>query len=415
MRATQLLLAMCLFFAPLAMTTATASAQEETPPNSEQDFSLRRIQPQNVYSHDLFLTLESMYGRDLEFEDRVVSNLALLEESIVIYETSDRMQRILDAVAQLDIDLEGEDHDESEDEQSIDPFDVVLESYMPKYLASMELYEIASELYGKAILVNDDWHDTLRLTNQGLLVFDKKGPALDLLERLKELDESQAPNETIELVATQYQPRHLSAHSLLQGLAPFHTTINTDPNSRNGGSRGRMGSVNISVLDERGILVIRDYKDRVAEILTTLEALDKPAPQVMVVCQILHGVRGDATKPAADDLQKQLRELLPYQSYHIESNGMLRSSAVSGSTMEIKMDSGKTEYRLKMRVGAYDAETGALDLSQCELTLFDQQMGTQQLFNTSATIFKGEYAVLGVTGAEPLFLVVQLHPVQSNR
>lgn len=407
MRATQLLLATCLFFAPLAMTSASASAQEDTPSNIESDYSLRRIQPQNVWANELFITLESMYGRELEFEDRIVSNLALLEESIVIYETPSRLQRILNAIEQLDIDLEGEDSGESDDEQSIDPFDVVLESYMPKYLATMELYEIASELYGKSIFVNDNWHDTLLFTNQGLLIFDKKGPALDLLERLKELDESQAPNTTAKLVATHYQPRHLSAYSLMQGLAPFQSSISDN--------FSRTPTTNISVLDERGVLVIRDYKDRVAEILTTLEALDKPAPQVMVVCQILHGVHGDATKPASEDLQEQLRGLLPYQSYHIESNGMLRSSAVAGTSMEIKMDSGKSEYRLKMRVGAYDAKTGALDLSQCELSLFDPQMGTQHLFNTSATIFKGEYAVLGVTGAEPLFLVVQLHPVQSNR
>ncbi|MCP4093344.1 MAG: hypothetical protein GY747_07835 [Planctomycetes bacterium] len=409
MRTTQLLLALCLFFAPLAMT-APASAQNDNPPNVEADFLLKRIQSEHVFIEELYDTLESMYGRELEFEDRIVNNLALLEESVVIYETAERMQRIMDAVTQLDIDLHEQSvdqHGEDEEETSIDPFELVLESYMPKYLDSTELYRIATELYSREIKVNDDWHQNLSLTSSGLLIHDVRDPALDLLARLKELDESQAPSGQGEIVATQYQPRHLSAYSLMEGLSPFRTSVPDRLNPRS-------STVNISVMNERGILVIRDYKDRVAEILTTLEALDQPAPQVMVVCQVLHGVRGDATRPAADDLQEQLRGLLPYESYHVDSNGMLRGSAVSGTNMEIKMQSSQHEYRLKMSVGAYDAKTGALDLSRCELTKFDMQHGDQQLFNTSATIYKGEYAVLGVTGAEPLFLVVQLHPVKGS-
>jgi|FLOH01.1.fsa_nt_gi hypothetical protein len=73
------------------------------------------------------------------------------------------------------------------------------------------------------------------------------------------------------------------------------------------------------------------------------------------------------------------------------------------------------EFNFKMRGGAFDPETGALDMESCELKMFHPNSGNHDLFRTATTIYSGGYAVLGVTGAEPLFLVVQLHPVQGLR
>ncbi|MBC8329394.1 MAG: hypothetical protein H8E31_11675, partial [Planctomycetes bacterium] len=136
--------------------------------------------------------------------------------------------------------------------------------------------------------------------------------------------------------------------------------------------------------------------------------------QVMVVCQVLRGLDHAADRPAAEALQAQLRQLLPHHSYAVEATGMLRGSAVAGNGLEIEMESftmAATQFQLKMLVGSFDAESGALGLETCQFSITGPQTGRRNLFSTSTTIFRGEQAVLGVAGAEPLFLVVQIHPV----
>jgi len=406
MRTTHLLLATCLFFAPLA---SSAHAQRVTPVDNEAEFTLVRYVPDYVHADSLYETLDSMYGRKLQFEDRSVNNLAILEDSVVIYETEERSKRILNAIEQLDVTAQ---HEEEEDTNTLLAKDVVLKNYLPKYLDNEDLYEIAVDLYGDRINIGGDWYSNLRLTNTGILVYDEASAANKLLAQLVYLDESQAPPTSSAYAVLEYQPRHVSASGLMEGIRPFMAGISSTPGGR------QSNSMNVSLMSERGTIIIRDLPQRAEEILATLKRLDQPAPQIMVVCQVIRGVNIKTENPVADDLQKQLRQLLAHESYAVVANGMLRGSTTSNTTMELKMTaSGESgvEFNFKMRVGAFDPETGALDMESCELNMFDPSSGNHDLFRTATTVYSGEYAVLGVTGAEPLFLVVQLHAVQGQR
>ena len=405
MKTIHFLMASCLFFAPLA---TTVSAQDDSPYSLEADFSLKRYSPQYVGAVSLYSTLDSMYGREIIFEDRMVMNLTVLDDSVVIYETTERLKRILEAIDHLDVDGYKDLEEENESSDSYRATELILESYLPNNFKVEELYDLATDLYGRQLYVDGSWYRNLRATNAAVLVYEEASAAKRILEQLAYLDSSQAPKGETELTLFEYKPRHVSASGLLDGVRPFIANV--------GDSRGnnRSTALNISLMHERGLIIVRDVPNRAKEIMETLKRLDQPAPQVMVVCQILRGVNHDTDQPAADDLQKELRQLLPHENYEVVANGMLRGSTIMGTALELKMMTAvDDQYNLRMRGGAYDQETGALNVDDCSLMLFDPNSGNHELFHTSTTIHSGEYAVLGVTGAEPLFLVVQLHPVKA--
>jgi hypothetical protein len=416
MKTTHFLLATCLFLAPLSIS---ASAQNGAPVQNgasienEAEFTLHRYAPRYVRAESLYYTLESMYGRDLTFKDRRIENLTLLDESVVIYENDDRMKRIVLAISQLDTSGD-ESNDVTEESDASDSHfttaEVSLLSYVPENFHVTELFDLASDLYGRDIVVGEDWYNNLRQTSQSILIYEGIAAGKILMAKIAELDASQAAPISASYLTFEYQPRHVSANGLMEGIRPFIMGIPTE----RGNSRTKTN--NVSLMNERGILVIRDTEDKVKEIIDTLKRLDQPAAQMMLVCQVLRGVNNDTENPADAELQKQLRQLLPHESYSVEVNGMLRGSAAAGSRMELKMimgDEGNTEYKLQMRIGAYDSKTGALSLEGCELSVASDEHGERELFRTVTTIYAGEHAVIGVTGSEPLFLVVQMHPVEA--
>ncbi len=408
MKTILLLLCTGLALAPLA----PAAAQRQAPPIlDETDFTLNRYEPEWVESTSLLSTVSSLYGRSLRFDDRQVQNLTQLDDSLVIYETPERLERIMAAIAQLDFDPSAQGEDPSE-VRGVDPAALVLDSFRPKNFQAHEFYSLAEELYGRRLLVNDSWHSNLRFTsNQGLVIYEEKSKLPGLLANLAELDASQAPEEEESvLVSLEYHPRHLSPGGMMEGLRSFQASVIE--------RRANMSAqvTNITMASERGIILIRDYPDRAEEIIAAMKRLDQPAPQVMVSCQVIKGVDEVVGRPASRALQQQLTPLLPFQAYQVEAIGMLRASAVSGTQMQLDMDADSgtgLEFKLHLRVGAFDGESGSLSLDSCQLAMFDPERGNRDLFSTSTTVFRGEMAVLGVTGAEPLFLVVQVHPVKS--
>ena len=117
-------------------------------------------------------------------------------------------------------------------------------------------------------------------------------------------------------------------------------------------------------------------------------------------------------------MEQQLKQILPHKYYTVSGSGMLRTGVAAGTKLELFMDQHGTgsqwQYQLAMKIGSHDSEQGSLSLNECQLSL-EPIVGnaSRALFRTSTTIYKGEYAVLGVTGAAPLFLVVQLMPIET--
>ena len=385
-----------------------AQSLQEVDYLDDAELELRRYSPDYVNTGALYETLQAMYGRDLVFRDRRVDNLFTIDDSLVIYETAGRMERILRAIEQLDLIAEDEYSAPDESAGAYTLEEMSLQSYMPRYMQASELYQLADDLYGDQHLVGDAYQDNLRLLQRSILVYDRAQAAQELLEKLADLDRSQAPEPDAQLEVHEYQPRHLSSDGLMQGLQPFRAAVNDYQNGQ------YSQTTNLTLMQERGTILVRDYAERASQILAALARLDRPAPQVMVTCQVLRGIDHAAERPASAELQRQLSQLLPHEAYEVEATGMLRGSAVSGNGMELEMESfsaAATQFQLKMLVGSFDEESGALGLETCQFSMQGPQTGRRNLFATSTTVYRGEQAVLGVAGAEPLFLVVQIHPV----
>lgn len=409
------LLILSLLFVSAAPSVATA--QEEVEALNESDFVLTRYTPVNVDAGALLRAIDSLYGRKLDFNDRKIDNLTILNSDLVIYETQARTKLIDQAIKQLDRAVEvPEGTIDSIITKTLTADDMELVSFSPKYFQVHDFYSLAQDLYGRELMVGDNWHQNLRmLSNNNIVIYEEKAEMPLIMSKLKALDNSQAPEENGEtaLMTVEYKPRHVSASGLMRGIQAFNSGVRT---SRHTNSLQN----NITLAPESGVIVIRDFPSQVEEIMATLERLDQPAPQVMVTCYVVHGVStGDTLigTPAEQKLQDQLKQILPFDMFELKALGLLRGTALAGTKLQLEME-GPAEtgvgFNLRMMVGAYDDKTGALNLDECRFSTSTPERGQRELFSTATTVYQGEYAVLGVTGADPLFLVVQVHPIKRK-
>lgn len=419
-------LAVALLLVPAAVP-AQEPTRRETPSLSEADFQLHRYSAQQVDAANLYRTLVQLFGRQLNFPDRRVDNLTLLEESLVIYETPDRAETILAAAARLDVGEVGDAAARPQAATVYEPSQMELQSYVPRFMEAGELAVVASEIYTKHFIVGGERKSAFIPSGHALLVYAPRPMTQEIVARLRQLDESQQPadesQESLEVV--QIRPRFASPQSLFDAVAPFRLFRS---NTRDNHPQNQVP--NLTLIKEQGVLLVRDVPERVAEIRRALADLDRPAPQCLLVCQVLRGTDGAVERPAAAALQEQLRVLLPYRAYEVAANGMLRASAVAGSLLSIEMDAfgidaaavpdgeGRAtlsiapHFLLELAIGSYDEQSGSLGLSHCELN-WRTQHGSRRLFQTTTSLERGEQAVLGVAGAEPLFLVVQVLPTSQ--
>jgi len=285
---------------------------------------------------------------------------------------------------------------------------VVLFYFRPEHTDPGALTLTAQHLVGAQV-------SFLRLSGT-VIVRGTAGEAKKALATLQELDrvvgaegdemrEPQTPLESFE-----YSPRHAAATSIVNALRPYQRQITLY------GERGQpaSGIVNINVVPERSVIVVRDTSENVARIREVLERTDVPQPQVVVTCSLVLGYSGERgiplDGPLPEELVANLKRLLPFQKYGLLSAGLLRTAVAFDDTMRIYGDAGPgRSFRLSMKPEAYDGKTGDLTLSSCAFELFSAGDSPKESgFSTRATIRAGEYTVLGAIGSDPVFVVLRL-------
>ena len=391
------------------LATSALPSQEDPAFLSEERMRLVQYEPQQLDLHSLYQTVNALYGRDLEFEDRVVDNLMMLDSVLVIYELPDRAEAILKAVQQLDAYHEGDGDSGPHSRPEFDRSEVELLSYAPKYTSVGQFLEIASELYGRTIKVDGKSLKNIRHTDQAILIYDQSAHAQQVLAKLQELDESQRMEMDAQIEVLQYRPRFVSLATLSQALQPFRASFTLWRD----GSRSQ--TVNITEVSDQGMLLVRDFEDNLAEIKAAIEAVDRPSPQILVSAMVVKGTSQDSGNAAPSAIQEHLRKLLPYESYQVQASGLLRTTSTAHTPLQLEMDGRMADqYRLTMNLSSYDADTGLLNLSKCEfMTMPAGAGGWRSLFSTSTQVYGGEHAVLGMSGAEPLFLILKVEPVET--
>jgi len=298
--------------------------------------------------------------------------------------------------------------------------EVIISTYEPRHVDVHSLYELTSNLLERNIRVEDRYVTNLNLIYDRILIYDTKDASARILammaqidkgfegtEAAREMEQEQHTAQLTEFPVQEYRVRSLSLDAAFELLNPFYRDIEAVDSAGN-----HLSFINLSrVVDN--VLLIRDTAENTASMLSLLEKFDRPSPQVQISVWVLRGGADPDSSPVPADLTKSLQQLIPEMPFHMDARGMLRSAIGPDLHLRLSLNglSGE-DFALSLSTGPYDTESGSLALSECMLmrTTADGEM--EQLFQTTTSVRAGEYAVIGVTGAEPVLLALRLQVLQ---
>jgi hypothetical protein len=317
-------------FLPLLFAAAPQTAAQDGAYSRDQ-LELTTYTPRWIDAGELYVSMDGMFGRQLQVEDRCVANLNLLYDSILIYDTPAECKRLVAALTALE-----------------------------------QRYEQA----------------TAEIEGRSDLPLLRDVPVLDL--RL----------------------RAMSVDGAMQALDLYYRDVNARDDAGN-----TISFRNVEVMED-GLLLLRDTPENLDAMRGLIDRLDQPPPRVSVSAWVLQGGGEAGAAQLPPQLAKDLGGLLPGMGFESVSRGMLQAAAVSGRVVNLSMRSGSgTRYDLSLATGSYDAAAGLFTLQRCEFSSWSAEGGTENLFETSTVLRKGEYAVIGLTGADPVLLVLRMDPL----
>lgn len=291
-----------------------------------------------------------------------------------------------------------------------DASELELLHFEPRHTHPAELAKMARKLFGRSFFVSDGGAahgapvENIQMIGDRLLIFDEAARLKSMLSRLHTLDAvSEGTDATAnhEVYETQtWSPGHVSLRDAQSALNSYRRAL---PYAASVG--------NITTVDERNMMILRDTKENLAEMRAVLEQLDHPAPELMVSAMI---VQGRTSAPGADapplpaELTDNLKLLVPYEHFELLSLGFVRTSTRVGN-VEIAMPADDERYyQFGLRPDSYDAQAGALT-AQLRFSGNDRRE-----IQTRTQIPVNEYTVVGASGRDPLFLVIKLTPVGGD-
>ena len=291
-----------------------------------------------------------------------------------------------------------------------------MKQYRPKNVAARELFRVADHFLGHdlqaahavtGVLMS---HYSIQLLGNSVLVYDFPKAADEALQILAELDAGYGTDEPSELAreTREYRARFASLRALFHALGPFRLQI---PGAGTGGAQSVS---NVSMVEERNVIVLHDSRERVAEMLEVLRRIDVPAPQVLVTCYLVRVVDEAPDRALPAELVRGMRELVGAPHLERLATGMLRTSVNSSEPLSILLDSrDHGSYDIALALAAYDETERALTLANCQLVTrggTSHHPGTV-LFRTSTRVPSGEFVVLGATGVAPIYVVLHCQPL----
>ncbi len=380
------------------LLTGPAPAQD---PLRSDDTKLEFVRPEHVDLVSLQRMVSELHGRTLAFEDgRTVKNVMVGNGALILHDRPERIREMLATIEQIDV--------------AHEPVatDYQIEVYSPKHTDVGALCALAQRVLARRVPARLGGDTESIVLVDGQLVVRELEPHIGgVVEKLRALDEALAQGaDSDPVLAIEYTPRALSPQSAIQALQPMLT--------------GPMGQRQVQVrnLGQGGPLILQGRSKQIENAKELLEQLDRPAPQVMVSGYVLTGTNDDDAKGsnANSELTDVLQELLPYESYKIQAASVVRVAARPNSQFQLDLAGPKTgmaqaRYSLQGTIAAYDSDAESLTFSSLAAMRTHQAIPGRSMFRTAATIYAGEYAVLGVAGGEPLFVVLRLKPVKAGR
>lgn len=284
----------------------------------------------------------------------------------------------------------------------IDSADLQTTFVTPRAADSQEVFQLARELYGRWLHLSERGARgqpvfNLQRLGGSLLIYDLPDQAAFIKQRLLELDAqaalASADQRSEPVIQTvEWSPRHVSVDTAWRAIAGMQRTVVT-----NDAAGMHAQSPNITRAEGANMIVLRENAERMATLKALLDRVDQPEEQLLITCMVIAATDGEAEGPALPStLTDDLSALVPFETFSMLSMGVMRSS-VRSERIELNMDNA---WQLRMEPEAFDSAQG-------RLTAKVAFQGAGQSFETRTTIGLGEYTVLGATGREPIFAVIQ--------
>jgi hypothetical protein len=292
-----------------------------------------------------------------------------------------------------------------------------IETYLPTTVDADSLFETVNELCGRWLLMDDREVRNLNLLYDRLLIYDtaeQTARIRSLLETIEssfmeqeafvEQEEPLAPT-LLEFNYRSYRLGSLSLDSAMRLLAPYQRAVQVTDELGNWVSFD-----NISPVDG-SLLLLRDRDEHLDAMEDLLRVVDRPSPQVQIQAWVLSGALGDEGAAAPAEMAGELARLVPGTDFRTDAHGLLRTAVGDPCNLELSLRGVMgSNFSLEIFTGPYDHASQTLTLDSCALMLeFGEEY--QQLFRTNTTISAGQYAVIGISGSDPLLLALRIQPL----
>ena len=285
--------------------------------------------------------------------------------------------------------------------------ELVLKYYRPVYDDVDELESVAGDLFGRQFWLREnggagvsDPIENMRLLGNRILVYDVAANVERILAGLKEMDAPGEPAQgAVAVQEVEYRPRFVHLETIHELLRPSeHQVILYGQPTRN-----------YVVLEERGVVLMRDTPERLAAMRAAIAAVDVPPPRVRLRFQILRQVSGSTEgEQLPDELARALAALLPHGRFERVGTAVLESAVLPDTALRAQVSE---EHEVQLVVRAFDVETGTLSTSSCELFM-TLDGDRKQMFQASPMLRGGERTILGASGGLTDFLVIDVESRQ---
>ncbi len=288
--------------------------------------------------------------------------------------------------------------------------------YRPRAASARHVAAALKDLYLSHLFVRTDGTNSRRVqevqTIGDSLVFYSTPNRIEKLQALtKKIEEAfrgDGPDDEGErFVTARYAPRFISANDAIQALQSFQRSIPIDP------SRGQTAR-NVSQLSDRGILLLRDTRKNVDEMVNILKELDQPRPQLTLTCIVIRGSYKNESANLPADLVDHMKQMTEFSGFERLTGGIVRMTATGASVSLSMAGKNALDASLEIRPSGYDETTRTLSLSRVDFQV--QQMPAaglppvRQRLSTSTSLPVDRYTVLGAMGEQPIFLVFRIRP-----
>ncbi|MCA8978700.1 MAG: hypothetical protein H6831_02725 [Planctomycetes bacterium] len=288
-------------------------------------------------------------------------------------------------------------------------WDVPVAIFTPKYSSPYELAQTCERLFIEGLVSEDAQSRNVRFVplDSAIVVSGPNPHMARALELLGQLDETARSESRVQaLRVREYALKHLTMEDARVALRPLFRQIQQTDQAYVIGMA--VSSDNISFIQTRGAIVVRDTDERIEEIFALLERLDVPRQQVLLRSYLIRGVDGGNDPRVPTEVTESLKQLVPYEQFELVSFAMVRSDVTAD--MGMTDATASAEYRMQFDPGTYDVESRRLNFASCrfDITRIDGTARVTRQFATSASLTADEYTVLGGVGADADFLVLHM-------